>query len=100
MREIGPKCRALAAFFLLATFVACAPGDPCENEIKESIASPDGKHVATAFIRGCGATTGFSPQVHLGPTGEPPSKTGNVFIGTHSDRIKLNWISNTNLVIY
>jgi hypothetical protein len=82
----------------LSALVGCAV--PCDNTIKASVASPDGKYVATAFVRDCGATTDFSPQVHLRRIGERLAEIGNVFIGNHSDEINLKWLSPTNLVIY
>ena len=58
--------------FLL--FVCClnsvACSIPCDNEIKHELVSPDGRYTATAFIRDCGATTDFSPQVYLRRTGK------------------------------
>jgi hypothetical protein len=68
--------------------------------IKAEVTSPDGKYIATAFIRDCGATTSFSPQVYLRPAGEHLAKTGNVFIGDGSQNIQISWLSATQLVIY
>jgi hypothetical protein len=67
---------------------------------KSEATSPDGKYIATAFIRDCGATTGFSPQVHLRPVGERTARIGNVFVGDHSDKIQIEWLSASQLVIY
>src|ERR1051325_3827086 len=82
----------------LLALVSCT--DPCSNTSKSEATSPDGKYVATAFIRDCGATTSFSPQVHLRPVGERVAQTGNVFVGDHSDKIEIAWLSATQLVIY
>jgi len=73
------RTRFLILFFALLGFTGC--GDSCSNTIKAEGVSPDGKYVATAFIRDCGATTDFSPHVHLRPVGERMARTGNVFIG-------------------
>ena len=73
--------------------------DPCGNEIKQEVVSPDGKYTATAFIRDCGATTSYSPQVYLRRTGERMAETGNVFTGYRSDGINISWVSATELVI-
>lgn len=86
-------------FSLTALFLTGC-GDPCGNTVKAEIKSPDGKFVATAFIRNCGATTGYSPQVHLRPVGEPVAEGGNIFIGDHSDEIEIEWASPTQLIIY
>jgi hypothetical protein len=89
-------------FFMLVlvlfAFTGC--GDSCSNTTKAEITSPDGKHVATAFIRNCGATTSFSPQVHLRQIGERMAQIGNVFVGDRSDKIRIEWMSASQLVIY
>jgi|RhiMethySRZTD1v2_1073278.scaffolds.fasta_scaffold1192698_2 uncharacterized protein DUF5412 len=89
-------------FLLIMCFlvsVACGIGIPCDNEIKQELVSPDGRYTATAFIRDCGATTGFSPQVHLRRTGTKMTAAGNVFIGNHSNEIKIRWLSANELEI-
>jgi len=87
--------------FLL--FVCClvsvACSIPCDNEIKHELVSPDGRYTATAFIRDCGATTDFSPQVYLRRTGNKLAATGNVFIGNHSNEITIRWLSASELEI-
>jgi hypothetical protein len=77
--------RFLIIDFVLVGFTGC--GDPCSNTIKSEVKSPDGRNIATAFVRDCGATTGFSPQVHLRSVGERMARIGNVFVGDHSDKI-------------
>src|SRR5881397_3509608 len=87
------------AFLFAVALVGC--GSPCENTVKQEVASPDGKHIATAFVRNCGATTAFSPQVYLCyVTDKKLGDTGNVFIGDHSDDIRVEWESPSHLVIY
>ena len=90
--------RLLIPVFALLALVGCT--DPCSNTIKAEITSPDGKYVATAFIRDCGATTSFSPQVQLRPVGERAAQVGNVFVGDHSDKIQIEWLSTSHLLIY
>ncbi|HKQ74678.1 MAG TPA: DUF5412 family protein [Blastocatellia bacterium] len=87
--------------FLLITccLVPVGCGIPCHNEIKQELVSPDGRYTATAFIRDCGATTGFSPQVYLRRTGKTLAATGNVFIGNHSNEIMVRWLSANELEI-
>jgi len=81
--------------FLLA---GCSP--LCSNTIVSRVQSPDGKYEATAFIRDCGATTDFSPQVYIGLKGEKIGETGNIFIGNHSDKIRIQWSSPIQLEIF
>ena len=82
--------------FLLMVLSGC---DPCGNTVVGGAVSPDGKYEATAFIRDCGATTDYSPQVFLRPKGKSIGKIGNVFIGNHSNQIQIQWASSTQLVI-
>ncbi|MGE0130356.1 MAG: DUF5412 family protein [Blastocatellales bacterium] len=79
--------------------VAIFDESSCANDVKQEIGSPDGRYTATAFIRDCGATTDFSPQVYLRRTGERMEKTGNVFIGDHSNEITIRWLSTNELEI-
>jgi hypothetical protein len=87
--------------FLIGTGALLLAGcGMCGNTVKNSAASPDGKYVATAFIRDCGATTDYSPQVYIGRPGKAVSGKGNVFVGDHSSDIQVKWTSSTNLMIY
>jgi hypothetical protein len=87
----------VAIVCLCLTSVACF--DPCGNDIKQELASPDGRYTATAFIRNCGATTDFSPQVYLRRKGSRMAKTGNVFRGYHTNGIEIRWLSASQLEI-
>ena len=71
----------------------------CSNTVKQEVKSPDGKYVATAFVRDCGATTAYSAQVHVRRVGSKMGTTGNVYRGYLSPDIELAWLSSTHLVI-
>jgi hypothetical protein len=87
----------IVAFLLALLFlVGC---DPCGNTVVSSSVSPDGKFEATVFIRDCGATMDYSPQVDLRPKGKPLRNTGNVFVGKGDAQIKIQWLSSTQLLI-
>lgn len=98
----APFFLAVMKFAVLnfALLICAGCFDPCGNTTKAEVTSPDGKYVATAFIRDCGATTDFSPQVHLRPRGERLAQTGNVFVGDHSPKIQIAWLSASHLIIY
>jgi hypothetical protein len=87
--------------FILALLLGagCDPM-PSKVTIKSERKSPDGKYVATAFIRDSGATTSWSPQVDLRPVGQRMDKYGNVFMGYGSPNVDTEWSSSSNLVIY
>jgi hypothetical protein len=75
-------------------------GDPCGNEISQTVKSPSGKLDAVVFNRNCGATTGFNTQVSVIPAGTNlPAEGGNVFITNGAPPIQVNWQSETKLHI-
>ena len=73
---------------------------PSTTTIKSERKSPDGKYVATAFIRDSGATTCWSPQVDLRQVGQRMDRYGNVFVGYGSPNIDIEWLSSSQLVVY
>src|SRR5215471_14739085 len=90
----------LRVLLIMCCVVSVACEIPCDNGIKQELVSPDGRYTATAFIRDCGATTDFSPQVYMRQTGKKMAATGNVFIGNHSNEIKIRWLSSNELEIF
>jgi hypothetical protein len=74
----------------------------CEDAILSEAASPGGRYVATAFERGCGATTDFSTLVSLRESGEKfdPEDQGWILSisGRHSPT--LAWSAENRLVIH
>ena len=94
------KCLLLTFFmYILLLFGSCI--NICKNEIQKIEISPDEKYKAIAFIRSCGATTSFSPQVSLLSKNERFSdrNKGNIFIGNNSKDIDIYWENNSCLVI-
>jgi hypothetical protein len=78
--------------------VSC--GDPCGNEVSQTLRSPSGKFDAVVFNRNCGATTGFNTQVSVVPAGTKlPADGGNVFIANGTLPISLTWQSDTKLQV-
>lgn len=70
------------------------------NTVVKELSSPDKKNKAVAFIRDCGATTDFSPQVSLLKDNEQfRDDPGNLFVGYHSKFIDISWADNTTLVV-
>ncbi|WP_077145017.1 hypothetical protein [Sphingopyxis sp. KK2] len=64
---------------LLATLVGGCD-DGCGNEIITRSDATGGAHSAVMFNRNCGATTGFTTQISIVPSGEQPSGAGNAFV--------------------
>src|SRR5262249_44702423 len=91
--------KILRATLIWLCLVSVSCVDLCGNEIKQELHSPDGRYTATAFIRNCGATTSFSPQVYLRRAGRRMAREGNVFIGYRVPVIEIRWLSATELEI-
>src|ERR1043166_1905546 len=86
-------------YILFLSIVWVAGCGMCGNTVKQEIKSPDGKYVATAFVRDCGATTAYSAQVDLRTAGRKLGTTGNVYRGYVSSDNEIAWLSPTHLVI-
>ena len=61
---------ALGLFAVLLAIGCTACVDPCGNEILSEMRSPDGRLKFIVFQRDCGATTAFSTQVSIIPSGD------------------------------
>lgn len=100
-RTINKRRRTALGLALLSTS-AMVTGClfTCENEPVTSVASPSGKLLAVVFSRNCGATTGFNTQLSILPLDDPaPDAGGNAFIADGTVPLKLQWISDAELVV-
>ncbi len=100
------KNKILPWFVITLTFltsISCIA--ECNNEFIDKLESPSGKYVAFSFLRDCGATTDFSPQVTImkksifNKTANLKNRAGNVFIGNKSKNISIEWIEDDVLLI-
>ncbi|CAH2716551.1 hypothetical protein BACCIP111895_03738 [Neobacillus rhizosphaerae] len=75
-------------------------GGACGNNILEKVSSPSGDQVAYVFVRDCGATTGYSPQLSILNKDENlENEGGNTFRSNNS--FSIEWLYEKNLkVIY
>jgi len=71
----------------------------CASDPQHLKISPDGKLQAVAFTYDCGATTGYSTQVSILPKGKTINSSGNVLVTDGQNRIDVQWLSNTDLII-
>lgn len=75
-----------AALLVVVALVAAAwwwlGGVACDNNVLDDQPSPDGRHHAVTFTRDCGATTAYSTQLSILPTGRTLSARdgGNVLV--------------------
>ena len=67
-------------FLCLAALTACSGLSDCGDQVLVEKISPDGQHVATLFVRDCGATTGYATQLAITKRGVPFDRTTVVFI--------------------
>src|SRR5256885_7763858 len=72
----------------------------CRNEIGYEEVSPDGKLKAVVFGRDCGATTRDTTQISILRKSQPlPDDAGNIFIAKDNLRVRMQWRSNTELLV-
>lgn len=78
----------------------------CGDEVTVRAPSPDGEWLAAAYVRNCGATTGFTTHVVIMEKGEKPDASGDVFVaeaGTARQsphggpEIQLRWLAPDRL---
>jgi len=72
-------CPTLIGILLLLGVSACV--DPCGNQVLAETPSPGGRFKAVVLQHDGGATTGFSTQVSLIPSGDKVvTRSGNAFV--------------------
>lgn len=72
----------------------------CANTIKSEAQSPDGRYVATVYVRDCGATTDSSSIISLRPRSSRfNDEEGRVFVNKGEQPITLKWNNRVNLSI-
>ncbi|MEH7334368.1 hypothetical protein V7161_17120 [Neobacillus drentensis] len=72
--------------------------DACGNQISKSVPSPGGDKVAYVFLRDCGATTNYSPQLSILAKDEDlENESGNTFIADKS--FSIEWLNERTLKV-
>lgn len=74
----------------------------CQSDVVQEAISPDGYRVATAFERGCGATSPFTRVVGVRPKGtrfDGESKSEWVFFVEGQPDIRLTWTGPDRLTV-
>lgn len=89
----------VVAALCLAGWYSFLTGD-CSDLVRLEAKSPDGKYVATWYVRDCGATTDFSTIVNLreASAGFDGDRLG-VFIVEGRPQISITWQGARNLLI-
>jgi hypothetical protein len=94
--------RIIAKLLLGALACGCSSSSDVENRILETVASPNQSFVAVVYERNAGATTGFNRQVTIIKSGNQLGKHDDVesfFCVLGDPKIKVNWVSETNLLV-
>jgi hypothetical protein len=75
-------------------------GGLCGNQELRRRTSPDSKLDVVVFQRDCGATTGYSTQVTIVPSGAKlPNEIGNVLVLDNNPGIDVQWTSAERLTV-
>jgi hypothetical protein len=105
LARLGSAIVVLIALYVIVVSTPWSVGF-CGEETRAESWSPDGKHLAVALIRNCGATTGWVTHVNIRSawgyfnTNWPGTITqGQVFSGSCWDTVKFVWKDNSNLEI-
>ena len=89
------SCMALLVSILLLLGVRFFHG----QDLKQEAVSPDEKHVATVFIRNCGATTGYVTHVAVHGRSSDQTDDDLVFTVENEHIVRVEWIDNLRLRI-
>ena len=70
----------------------------CDDTVKGSLTSPDGKCIATVYERDCGATTDFTTHVNLRTTSAGFEGGKNVvFVAKGKHTVAIEWQNDVTL---
>ena len=105
MVRFGVAVMALVALYAIAVLTPWSVG-MCDEDNRTESWSPDNKYLARAFVRNCGATTGWLTHVNLRSrwryfnTNWPGTLTqGQVFSSSCWNTVKFVWKDDSNLEI-
>jgi hypothetical protein len=68
-------------------------------QVEQTLASPDGRHVAYVLIRDSGATTAPTRHVAISATGEPTPDLGNVFRARGPGAVSVQWEAERKVLV-
>jgi hypothetical protein len=88
----------LGIAMLCALCVACEP--ECADDVVSYEGSPDGRYVATVFVRNCHATSPFVTIVSIRPRDEAFDPDGEYVLSVHGRvPVSVRWESATQLAV-
>lgn len=87
-------------YVILSLLILSSACSTCGNDPLHAEKSPNGKYVAIAFLRECGAPAGFSTQVSIVETpGKLPNEPGNIFVVAGKHPARVHWQSDRKLIV-
>ncbi|MGL5165518.1 MAG: hypothetical protein ACRC9K_06500 [Afipia sp.] len=94
---VGSIATVVGAVGLYLSFVF----DPCEETVRSSTPSLDGKMLAVVFERECGATVPFNTQLSLAPTNHPFSskKSPPFFVISGQHQLNIKWLGGKVIAV-
>lgn len=91
--------RSLSVLILATSLISC---DLCGNDLIEDVASPDGKHIASVFERGCGVPSPLITVMSLRKSNAnfvPEEFSDWVFSLEGRSVIKIVWVANDRMKV-
>lgn len=107
-RRYGDAMRRAATILTIGLAASSLQGCMflCEHDVTVRAPSPDGEWLAAAYVRNCGATTGFTTHVVIMEKGEKPDPSGDIFVAeagtarrsSHGGpQVQLRWLAPDRL---
>ena len=89
----------LATLFILSAASTACFSFVCDDELLKEVKSHNQERVATAYVRNCGATTGYATQVTVRWTSSSPESTDLVFSVDSKREIQIEWLDDLTLIV-
>ncbi len=93
------RTRLMVAGVLGVAALAAACGDMCGDKAVSSAVSPDGRYIARAFVRNCGATTAYVTRVDLANNRRWRRNETAVYVEEAVREVRPVWADSRHLVI-
>ena len=97
-KKLAWLASALLLIYLVASYAYDNVDLGCRNTVLQTAAAPAGDRKAVMFERDCGATTAYSTQVSILPSGKKLNGAGNVFV-IEGPWARITWLSPDVLLI-
>lgn len=86
-------------FLVLLVLPVAGCRERCDEQIVQTVTSPNGFLKADAIVRNCGATTPYVFEVRIVSTAEAGAEKTILYRGSNSSSGKINWDGDKKLII-